>query len=77
MKTSLAAEVVATGRGRMIELIETAIAASGPTPLPPRIYADMLLDAIDGMKLRMPPAEEQLRLRDGYVAMLLAAMRVG
>jgi AcrR family transcriptional regulator len=74
MKTSLAAEIVATGRGRMIELVETAIAASGATPLPPRVYADMLLDALDGMKLRMPPAAEQLRLRDGYIAVLLAAM---
>lgn len=77
MKTSLAAEIVATGRGRMIELVETAIAAGGPTPLPPRLYADMLLDAIDGMKLRMPPVGEQFRLRDGYVAVLLAAMRAG
>ncbi|MDF1599518.1 TetR/AcrR family transcriptional regulator [Mesorhizobium sp. YIM 152430] len=74
MKTSLAAEIVATGRGRMIELVETAIAASGPTPLPPRLYADMLLDALDGMKLRMPPAGEQMRLKDGYIAVLLAAM---
>lgn len=77
MKTSLAADVVATGRGRMIELVETAIAAGRPTPLPPRLYADMLLDAIDGMKLRMLPAAEQARLKEGYVAALLAAMRAG
>jgi AcrR family transcriptional regulator len=77
MKTSLAAEIVATGRARMIELVETAIAASGPTPLPPRLYADMLLDALDGMKLRMPPVDEQMRLKDGYIAVLMAAMRGG
>ncbi len=76
MKSSLAADLVAQGRGRMAGMIEQAIAKKNDrTQFEPRLYADMLLDAIDGMKLRLPLPADQTRLKDSYIAILMAALR--
>lgn len=74
MKSSLAADIVSSGRETMRRMIEDAIAQERPAAQPSGIYADMLLDAMDGMKQRMPPAAEQAKLKDDYIAILMAAL---
>lgn len=74
MKSSLAADIVASGRGAMCTMTEEAIAAHGAATGSPRLYAEMLLDAMDGMKDRAPPLAEQARLKDEYIAILMAAL---
>ncbi|MCO6391224.1 TetR family transcriptional regulator [Aliihoeflea aestuarii] len=74
MKSSLAADIVASGRAKMRATIEGAIAASGATACSARVCAEMLLDAMDGMKQRMPPSAEQAKLKDDYIAVLMAAL---
>lgn len=74
MKSSLAADIVASGRGKMRAMIEGAIAEGGAAARPPGVYADMLLDALDGMKQRLPPAAEQAKLKDDYIEILMAAL---
>ncbi len=74
MKSSLAADIVASGRAKMRATIESAIAASGATACSARVCAEMLLDAMDGMKQRMPPSAEQAKLKDDYIAVLMAAL---
>lgn len=74
MKSSLAADIVARGRDRMRAMIEDAIAMSGGAAQPPRAYAEMLLDALDGLKQRMPFSADQARLKDDYISILLASL---
>lgn len=75
MKTSLATDIMADGRARMAALIAEAIGASGAARrFEARDYAEMLLDAVDGMKLRQLPQEEQARLKDVYIAALIDAL---
>ncbi len=74
MKSSLAADIVSGGRNKMRNLIEDAIAQETPATQLAGVYADMLLDAMDGMKQRLPPAAEQARLKDDYIAILMAAL---
>lgn len=73
MKNSLAADIVAEGRARFGGLIAAAIRAecgkSGGAGAPDVAdsLADLLLDALDGMKLRGLPAEQQIARSTFYV----------
>jgi len=64
MKNSLAGDIVAQGRGQMVALLTEAIARrSAPEALSARgvsagLLANMLLDAMDGMKARAPDPQE-------------------
>jgi AcrR family transcriptional regulator len=71
MKSSLAADIVAEGRGQMGALVENAIAEEAAERdvdlsqkgLSPHFLSDMLLDALDGMKARhATPEEMQVQL---------------
>ena len=82
MKTSLAADIVACGRGAMVEMIERAIDAEARTigidlagrDLSSRLLADMLLDAIDGLKMRGPDREELRRTTRRYIGVVVNAL---
>jgi AcrR family transcriptional regulator len=78
MKNSLAADIVAEGRAELLSLIEAAISeearnrnielsASG---LSTGILTDLLLDAIDGMKMRGLPAQRQRDTANHYIGII-------
>ena len=82
MKNSLAGDIIASGRATMGELVEKAIdeevarrgtdlAAKG---LSARILADMLLDALDGMKMRGSPRDAQQRSAASFVRVVEAIL---
>jgi len=78
MRTSLAADIVEDCRAKFHELVCGAIAGEarrrgidlsrGSTPA--SLLTDMLLDAIDGMRLRELPATRQLAATRGYIAII-------
>lgn len=76
MKNSLAGDIVAAGRAGMGSLVEEAIAAEARRAgvrlvergLSARMLSDLLLDAIDGMKMRALPREEQQAATASYIA---------
>lgn len=78
MKNSLAGDIVAAGRAGMGSLVEEAIAAEAGRAgvnlaergLSERVLSDLLLDAIDGMKMRALPREEQQAATLGYIALI-------
>ena len=78
MKNSLAGDVVAAGRAGMGSLVEEAITAEARRAgvhlaergLSARMLSDLLLDAIDGMKMRALPREEQEAATASYIALI-------
>jgi AcrR family transcriptional regulator len=78
MKGSLAADIVADGRARMQALFQAAIAAEatrrGAADVRPDLLAALILDALDGMRLRNLPVEEQRRTAGAYVGAVLERM---
>ena len=77
MKNSLAGDIVAEGRGRYRGVLEAAIAdarepGSGErgSDATPAVLADLLLDAVDGMKYRNLPADDQRRAAQIYIAVI-------
>jgi AcrR family transcriptional regulator len=80
MKTSLAGDIVADARIRMLGLVQASIAreaASGSAEAVtnPTVLASLLLDALDGLKLRKPTSSEQATTADCYarlVALLIS-----
>ncbi len=78
MKNSLAADVVADGRRRMKELFEGAIArAIKGKPADSDmagLLADLILDALDGMRMRNLPADTQRDTVRRYVDLILAGV---
>jgi AcrR family transcriptional regulator len=78
MKGSLAADIVAHGRTRMQSLFERAIAAEAErldlADARPSLLAAMILDALDGMRLRNPPVIEQRESVGAYIAIALASL---
>lgn len=78
MKNSLAADIMAQGRTRMGGIIRTLLEqAGGEDQVRPNAaqLSDMLLDALDGMKARGLPLEEQQIMADAYVATVVKAVR--
>ncbi len=79
MQTSLAGDIVLAARVRMLALMEEAFcretrrldAVSGP---PPALLASLLLDALDGMKLRRPPRAEQACMAETYVKTIVGLL---
>jgi AcrR family transcriptional regulator len=78
MKGSLAADIVADGRARMQGLFEQAIAKEaerlGLSEARPSMLAALILDALDGMRLRNPPLMEQREAVGAYIRVALAAL---
>lgn len=78
MKSSLAADIVADGRARMQGLFERAIAREaerlGLSEARPSMLAGLILDALDGMRLRNPPLMEQREAAGAYIRIALAAL---
>lgn len=82
MKNSLAKDIVTNGRAELLGLIEAAIAGEArrtgarliKTGLTPAILADLLLDAMDGMKMRGLPAERQREILGRYIAIVAGAI---
>lgn len=83
MQNSLASDIVSAGREQLVQMFTDAIdaemrasgrdlAASG---LSASGLAYMLLDAIDGMKMRRPAREEQEVLHAQYIAALAAILK--
>ncbi len=76
MKNKLAGDLMVEGRMRVAAVVKAAIAEAGDRAeggtFEPDILGDLLLDAIDGMKLRQLPLEEQRRLCRHYVAAISA-----
>jgi AcrR family transcriptional regulator len=78
MKNNLAGDIIATWRARMSELVEAAVgrqaeanrvdlAARGHSA---RTLADMLLDAVDGMKNRQIPLDAQRATIAAYITVI-------
>jgi len=73
MKNSLAGDIMAQGRSQMVGLLTEAIARrASPEVLAARgvtagLLANMLLDAIDGMKARAPDPQEQSACVSAYL----------
>ena len=75
MKTSLAGDIVADARIRMLGLVQASIAreaASGSAEAVtnPTVLAGLLLDALDGLKLRKPTSAEQATTADCYARLV-------
>jgi len=76
MKNSLAGDIIAQGRGRMVQLLTEAIASRAPAEVltargvTAGQLAGMLLDAIDGMKARMPQPQEQAACVAAYLRVI-------
>jgi AcrR family transcriptional regulator len=75
MRNKLAGDIVASGRARMADLLEGAIRGEGGccSEFPPRLLADLLLDALDGMKMRGLANAEQAGLLRAYIDVALRA----
>ena len=75
MQNSLAGDIVTSGRAEMVVMFREAIESDlrvsrrdlGEFGLTPGGVAEMLLDALDGMKMRRPGREVQAALHDQYV----------
>lgn len=75
MQGSLAGDIIAAGREELVGIFREAIEADlrargnelGDIGLTPAGLAEMLLDAIDGMKMRRPGRETQRELHGQYV----------
>lgn len=75
MQNSLAGDIVASGREQMIVMFREAVEADlrasgrdlGEFGLSAGGVAEMLLDALDGMKMRRPGREAQVALHGQYV----------
>ena len=82
MKNSLAKDIVTEGRAELLGLIEAAFAREAQrtgaglseTGLTPAILADLLLDAMDGMKMRALPAQRQREILGRYIAIVTGAI---
>src|SRR5690606_39082357 len=63
MKASLAGDIMAEGRRRLQEIFRTALAREtarlGRPAERASTVASMILDAVDGLRLRNPPLDEQ------------------
>lgn len=78
MKNSLAGDIVAAGRAGMSRIVEEAIAAEANRRgirlsglgFSARMLSDLLLDAIDGMKMRALPREDQESATIAYIALI-------
>ncbi len=77
MKNKLAEDVIAEWRREMVTLVEAAIedarqkAGKDAAPaVPPTVLANMLVDALDGMKLRQPPLGEQQQTAADYIGLI-------
>jgi AcrR family transcriptional regulator len=82
MQTSLAGDIVLGARVRMLALMEDAFSretrargTSGANAPEPGLAASLLLDALDGMKLRRPPRDEQARLAETYARTIVGLLR--
>ncbi len=80
MKNSLAEDIIAEWRSEMVGLVEGAIeqelASRGLNPssaTSPQTLANMLLDALDGMKLRQLPLEEQQQTAAAFIRVITGA----
>jgi AcrR family transcriptional regulator len=75
MKTSLAGDIVADARMRMLGLLQDSIAREvGPdrtdAVTSPTVLAGLLLDALDGLKLRRPTSSEQAITAECYARLV-------
>ncbi|HWK15184.1 MAG TPA: helix-turn-helix domain-containing protein [Rhizobiaceae bacterium] len=81
MKNSLAGDIVTQGRSEMVELLTEAIARRAPADVleargvTASLLANMLLDAIDGMKARMPRHQEQSACVSAYLSVIARMAR--
>lgn len=79
MKNSLAGEIILEWRGRMVELVEAAIeqemakSPAGRSGTPARMLAEMLLDAMEGMKVRQLPLEDQRETTGAFIRIVAEA----
>jgi AcrR family transcriptional regulator len=81
MQNSLAGDIIASGRlevSAMFTLaIEETLAArdrEGVPPFTPDALADLLLDALDGLKMRHPERSQQHRRQGEYVGAVVALL---
>jgi AcrR family transcriptional regulator len=82
MQNSLAKDIVAAGRSEMADMFTEAIEAElavcgcdlARTGITASGLADLLLDALDGMKMRQPDRETQSRLHAEYVCVVAALL---
>jgi AcrR family transcriptional regulator len=82
MKNSLAGDIVASCRAELLSLVEAAIAKEARSRsvelsalgLSAGILADLLLDAIDGMKMRGLPAQRQREAVHRYTGIVARAI---
>jgi AcrR family transcriptional regulator len=78
MKNSLAGDIIAAGRAAMGKLVEEAVAAEAKRSgvrlaeqgLSAEMLSDLLLDAIDGMKMRSLPREAQQLATVNYISLI-------
>jgi AcrR family transcriptional regulator len=83
MKGSLASDIVAAGRRTMSQLLERAIGAEAERldaefagrGLSPAVLGDMLLDAIDGLKMRGVSGQELRLATRQYIQIIVGALR--
>jgi hypothetical protein len=80
MKNSLAGEIIVEWRGRMVALVEAAIeqemARNGrgtSTGTSAHMLAEMLLDAMEGMKARQLPLEDQRETVRAFIRVVASA----
>jgi AcrR family transcriptional regulator len=80
MKNSLAGEIIVEWRRRMVELVEAAVeaemAAKGDSQAAgasARMLAEMLLDAMEGMKTRQLPLEQQRQTFTAFIRIVADA----
>lgn len=78
MKASLAGDIMAEGRRRLQEIFRAALAQeTGRIGRPAELastVASMILDAVDGLRLRNPPLDEQREAIVAYIRIALGAL---
>ncbi|MEX0954218.1 MAG: helix-turn-helix domain-containing protein [Rhizobiaceae bacterium] len=80
MKNSLAGEIIVAWRGRMVDLVEAAIEremakrpSGRPSDAAARMLAEMLLDAMEGLKARQLPLEDQRETTKAFIRVVAEA----
>jgi len=85
MKHSLARDIIAAARAELADMMEATIAEAtarrradlAAQGLSPRLLVDMLLDAVDGMKLRNPDRPAQRSLARGFINVIVQSVEGG
>jgi AcrR family transcriptional regulator len=81
MKNSLAGEIIVEWRGRMVELVAAAIeremarAGKAASAASPHMLAEMLLDAMEGMKTRQLALDDQRETTRAFIRVVSEAAR--